>query len=90
MRFDFHRLLTPSAWIQVGKTDWEWDAELNAYLDTNPPILAKDWAVVKFPKYNLWVSTYPWSYGHVWSWDIDKKAKLPSVKTRKRLRAYIN
>lgn len=85
MRFDLERLLTPSAWLQTGKTDWAWDAELNEYLDTNPPFITNVFSV-RFPDYTLWVDNYPYWYGS----KLLNVYKLPSVKTRKRLRAYIS
>lgn len=86
MHFDLERFLTPSAWFQLGRTDWDWDAELNEYLDTKPEVLSKNVLRVVFPKYKLWISNY--SYGNRW-YNV-AGVKLPSVKTRKRLRAYIS
>lgn len=87
--FDFERLLTPSAWFQYGKTDWVWDAELNKYLDTNPQIEYPGVCIVTFPSFSVCIIER--SYGALLPMVNYNRNdyRLPSVKTRKRLKEYI-
>lgn len=91
MNFDFHRLFTPSAWIQSTPTDWEWDKQLNALLDTNPRVISLDefhveLEVAENKSIELWVANYPYAYGFPYSYS---SRLLPSYKTRKRLKNYL-
>lgn len=88
LKIDWERIITPKAWIQIGKTDWHWDAKLNELLD-NYPVEKLKYSikryvsphVCKIGNYKIWIANYP--YGYI----TDQRAdKLPSVKTRKRLR----
>lgn len=85
MKIDWHRIWTPVAWIQVGKTDWEYDKLLNDILD-NVKTLEVDTLTVTINGIEFWTSNYPYSYGNVWEGPHKSTTKLlPSVKTRKRL-----
>lgn len=83
-RFDWRRLVAPRFWLQNYPTDWEWDATLNRLLDTHDP--KPGYMTVSLGGVDVWVSNWPYSYGYPYTPRMDG---LPSVATRKRLRAAI-
>lgn len=87
MKIDWRRIITPTAWTQLGKVDWEYDAEMNAALD--------EFGVTEISTYNctigsqrVWIQNYPYSYGHP-EGESCGDYTLPSLKTRRRLRDMI-
>ena len=88
MPFDFHRLITPTAWAQVGTTYWSYDRMLNDLLDSNPKVMVGYCTTTLISQgkvYEIWTANYPFAYGGLYG----DSSILPSVKTRKRLRKYI-
>lgn len=97
MKIDWERIITPSAWTQGGITDWDWDAEVNRLLDDNQLYLCRyrysdticEFTAYLGPHY-IWVGNYPFSYGSQYSSGMSaRNSKLPSVRTRKRLKKAI-
>jgi hypothetical protein len=76
----------PQYWLQNHATDWEWDAALNALLDHHKPIKSGIGYTVHLGGVEVWARNYPYAYGTPYSPSFDV---LPSVATRKRLRAAI-
>lgn len=82
-RFDWQRLL-PRYWYQNNPTDWIWDAVLNRALDHFEPRLGC--FTCKIGPLNVWIGNWPYAYGY----NHGRSEGLPSVATRKRLRARIS
>lgn len=97
MKFDWHRVITPRAWVQMYPVDWEWDSELNELLDTKPILPAKyeDYLgqyTVSIDSKRIWTENYPYAYGYMLKMSEVTNRRctgLPSMKTRKRLRKMI-
>lgn len=85
MNFDWQRLLAPKAWIQLGPTDWEWDAALNMALD-NHSLGKRSFGYQEVGPFMVWINNYPYGYGNRVSGASDLTG-LPSYKTRKRLKS---
>lgn len=83
-RFDWLRLL-PQFWLQNYRTDWEWDAVLNTLLDRHDPVWV--YKTVRLGNVEVWASNYPYAFGTCYEPKIDR---LPSVRTRKRLKAAVD
>lgn len=82
-RIDWQRLI-PRYWLQNCKTDWDWDEILNDLLDRNE--VRPSGRVTMIGTVEVWTSNYPYAYG---SCHNPKNGGLPSVSTRKRLRAIV-
>lgn len=82
-KIDWLRLL-PGFWLQNEPTDWEWDATLNRLLDKHEP--KEGYLTASIGGVEVWTGNYPYSYG---SCHDPKLRFLPSVATRKRLRAVL-
>ncbi|HOT83711.1 MAG TPA: hypothetical protein PLQ12_10475 [Candidatus Defluviicoccus seviourii] len=82
MKFDWHRLFRPWAWIQQGKTSWEWDALLNDMLDNQQPVALSEFAAT-ICGVEVWTGNWPYAYGSPYG---ASNKFLPSMKTRLRLK----
>ena len=82
---DLQRLLPPY-WVQNYPTNLEWDRTLNDLLDTNP-VVKFSYMTVSIGAYEIWVSNWPYAYGHIYG--PSRVDVLPKVGTRKRLRNYL-
>lgn len=87
MKIDWHRIITPGAWFQLGKVDWEYDAEMNAALD--------EFGLTDVSEYycnigaqRVWIQNYPYAYGRP-EGETGQGYTLPSLKTRRRLRDMV-
>ena len=83
---DWHRVITPTTWIQNYPTSREWDTALNLMLDNNFPVKRTSGYVITLGSTKIWVGNYPYAFGYPYS----GPKVLPKVKTRKRLLAYIS
>lgn len=83
-KIDWMRLW-PMYWLQNDRTDWELDAILNDLLDKHDPV--EKYLTVMLGKVEVWVGNWPYSYGSPYGPGV--KEVLPSVATRKRLKASI-
>lgn len=83
MKFDWHRLIRPRSWVQLYKTNWEWDALLNDMLDNQQPVAVREFAAT-ICGVEVWTANWPYAYGS----PICPKTinVLPSMKTRLRLK----
>ena len=89
MKIDWHRIITPRAWYSNYPTNWHWDRELQFALSAFNPIRASK-EVVLLGKYHIWVENWPYAYGFPVTYPMRDVCKfLPSVKTRKLLRAQV-
>ena len=86
MNIDWQRFW-PKYWYQSPSTDWDWDKALNIALDQHSPKRVSAHSVQVGP-FRVWDSNYPYSYGDRYEGGV-KAAGLPSVATRKRLKAAI-
>lgn len=86
MKIDWYRLL-PRYWFQNYDTNWEWDQVLNEVLDSEPEVKV-NYCTTKLGSIEVWTENYPYAYGRLYK-NMDAFNFLPSVKTRKRLRRYI-
>ena len=84
MRIDWHRLL-PGYWYQDSPTDWEWDKLLNEILDDVKSVKIGLHHTSNLDGVEIWTSNWPYAYGALYG----HSSGLPSVKTRKRLKAAI-
>ena len=83
VRIDWYRLL-PQYRHQDSTTDWEWDKLLNEILD-DVKFIKLDVYTSKLDGVEIWTSNWPYAYGALYG----HSSGLPSVKTRKRLKAAI-
>lgn len=81
---DWYRFLPPY-WLQTGPTNKEWDRALNKALDTGR-IEDVDNYTAKVGGITVWVSNWPYGYGNPYEPTV---RVLPTVATRKRLRAAL-
>lgn len=85
MRFDWQRLW-PKYWLQNAPTNYEWDAILNDLMDKHE--IQRGYCAVKLGKVEVWASNWPYAYGSPYLAGRVKDV-LPTVATRKRLRALV-
>ena len=86
MKFDWQRLFC-GPWIQNAPTNWEWDDLLNKSMDKYPVERVSPHNA-KIGNLTVWVGNWPYAYG---SCDGPIRLEsLPSVATRKRLRAALD
>ena len=86
VKIDWQRLI-PRYWLQNTHTDWTWDALLNQLMDEHEPV--EEYAVAIFGGVEVWVRNYPYAYGSPYNVAGLGGDPLPSVATRKRLRAIL-
>lgn len=86
MKFDWQRLLT-GPWIQNAKTDWCWDELLNKALDQHG-VERNSSHTAKVGLLTVWVSNWPYAYGSAYR--PHERDFLPSIATRRRLRAMLH
>lgn len=82
---DAYRLL-PQYWIQLYPTDKYWDKLLNELLDNYQP-KQSGMHVVTLNDCPVWVSNWPYAYGHPYNSTIEV---LPAVATRRRLKSAVD
>lgn len=80
---DWYRLW-PTFWRQNYKTDLEWDKLLNAALDRYE-VKRGIVHTVNIGPLKVWVSNWPYAYGHPCRMSEFSKEVLPKVSTRLRL-----
>ena len=83
MKIDWYRLL-PWYWFQSYPTSWEWDALLNEILDKRTNVTVSNYTTT-IDGVEIWTANYPYAYGS----PRNTKKFLPSVKTRKRLKKFV-
>ena len=83
MKIDWYRLL-PQYWHQDSPTHWEWDKLLNEILDDVKSVKV-GLHTANLDGVEIWTSNWPYAYGTLYS----HSSGIPSVKTRKRLKAAI-
>lgn len=83
-KFDWQRWVNPLNWIQVGHTNWDYDAALNKALD-NCGISSVGRFTCEVNGRDIWIGNYPYSYGN-----IHGSNALPSMKTRRKLSRMID
>lgn len=81
---DWQRLW-PKYWLQNAPTNYEWDSILNDLLDKHTP--EKRNLTVFIGGIEVWVGNWPYAYGSPYHRGV--KDVLPTVETRKRLRALV-
>lgn len=86
MKFDWQRLFY-GPWIQNHPTDWVWDDVLNKSMDKYPVERLCSYTA-KIGNITVWVGNWPYAYGYPFR--PIKSEMLPSVATRKRLRAALD
>lgn len=86
-KFDWWRLL-PTYWVQNRRTCWEWDQALNEAMDRFPVKKLSE-QVVTIGPLSVWGENWPYAYGTPYPEDDAFGYVLPSVATRKRLRAAV-
>lgn len=86
MRFDWQRLLI-GPWIQSARTDWCWDELLNKALDEHGAERNSS-HTAKVGPLTVWVLNWPYAYGSPHG--LHERDCLPSVATRRRLRAMLH
>ena len=83
MKIDWYRLL-PQYWYSYTPTDWEWDKLLNEILDEVKSVKVGR-HTSNLDGVEIWTSNWPYAYGSLHN--FGDASGLPSVKTRKRLKA---
>lgn len=83
---DWHRLFSPGAWIQNYDTDLIWDAALNKALDEKG-ITKMGHMTCWIGNQQIWVSNWPYAYGHPYG--SRERHVLPKYSTRLRLREAV-
>ena len=79
----------PRFWISNYKTDAKHDALINRILDINSPVRFDGKFVADVGNTRLWVSNYPYAFGHAYPVK-DDDCVLPYRRTRQRLKRYID
>lgn len=91
MKFDWHRLFTPTAWVQLYPVNWDYDKTINDLLD-NISYIKKEYCVTRINGIPIWTENWPYAYGRTYGFRKGSSPtdfQLPSIKTRKRLRKII-
>jgi hypothetical protein len=86
MKLDWQRLLR-GPWIQNAKTDWLWDELLNKALDQHGATRSSSYTA-KVGSMEVWIGNWPFAYGSPHR--PHEAEMMPSVKTRRRLRAMLH
>lgn len=80
-----YRLIRPNFWIQNYRTDYLYDDLLNGVLGKSE-IEIVDKFTVKIDGIEIWVSNYPYAYGHLYH---QGDRVLPRPRTRVRLQKMV-
>lgn len=79
-----YRLVNPLFWIQIRRTDYDYDAALRRALEEGPVELRSEHRC-RVAGVELWVSNFPYCYGHVMR-GPESSQPLPAPLTRVKLR----
>lgn len=87
MKIDWYRLI-PKYWLQNYPTSWEWDALLNDILDT-AEVVIPGYHTTTIDGVEIWTENWPYAYGAPYITRLGMSHFLPSVKTRIRLKKFL-
>lgn len=84
------RLIRPSFWLQNYPTNYDWSDLVEQLIDANAVITYIDEYKVMFnDDVAIWISNYPYAYGHPYYIRGINGSQLPTARVRAKLRRYI-